>query len=168
MAPRVDVSATKRRLMQALGLIQGNPAHEEIYVRIKVCKTHFLPPHSSDAIQTECNVGYDAICADRSNLKPEHVDVPNRFTYGHMTPAAINNAIVQIYQSAHPTVKQWYTHWGVDGTASNWIIRWFLYHAFRNRDARNERKARSTDFHSDDDEGGSAGRSLLKQESFHS
>ncbi|MCJ1255980.1 hypothetical protein MMC24_003799 [Lignoscripta atroalba] len=137
MAQRVDVSATKRRLMQALGLSQGTPAHEEIYVRIK----------------TECSVGYDTICADRRNLKPEHANVPGRFTYGHMTAAAIDNAIVQIYRNAHPTVRQWYTHWGVDGSPSNWIIRWFLYHAFRNRDARNERKARSTDFHSDDDEG---------------
>ena len=69
-----------------------------------------------------------------------------------MSESAIDNAIVQIYHNAPQDVRSWFSSWGVDGTSSNFIIRWFLYHLFRNRDARNDRKARSQDFHADDDE----------------
>ena len=69
-----------------------------------------------------------------------------------MSESAIDNAIVQIHRDAPQDVRSWFSSWGVDGTSSNFIIRWFLYHLFRNRDARNDRKARSQDFHADDDE----------------
>jgi len=69
-----------------------------------------------------------------------------------MQEIAIDNAIVQIHCNAQADIRAWYTRWGVDGTPANFIIRWFLYHLFRNRDARNDRKARSMDFHADDDE----------------
>ena len=70
-----------------------------------------------------------------------------------MKPAAIDSAIVQIFRDASPLVRQWYAHWRVQGDKDNFVIRWFLYHLFRNRDARNDRRARSMDFHADDDEG---------------
>ena len=100
----------------------------------------------------ECAIGYDAICANRGNLKTEFAHVVDRFTYHQMKESAINNAIVQIYCNAKPNVRACYNRWGVDDSSTNFVIRWFLYHLFRNRDARNDRKARSMDFHADDDE----------------
>ncbi|MCJ1250159.1 hypothetical protein MMC30_007385 [Trapelia coarctata] len=139
--------------MAALGLVSGNPAHEALYVAIKAWH--------SDIVKAECATGYDAICANRANLRPACAHVQDRFTYTQMQELAIDNAIVQIHQNAQANIRAWYSRWGVDGTPANFIIRWFLYHLFRNRDARNDRKARSMDFHADDDEdeGSSAGPS---------
>ncbi|MCJ1476594.1 hypothetical protein MMC13_005260 [Lambiella insularis] len=140
-ATYVPPSALKSRLMTALGLQSGNPAHEQLYLEVK----------------KECALGYDAVCANRANLRPEYAHVPDKFTYNQMRESAIDAAITQIYRNTHPNVRAWYTRWGLDGTSSNFIIRWFLYHLFRNRDARNDRKARGVNFHDDDDEGESEG-----------
>jgi hypothetical protein len=69
-----------------------------------------------------------------------------------MKPEAIDRAIGLIYQNASTNVRGWYDHWQVDGSPNNFIIAWFLYHSFRNHDARNDRKARSMEFHADDDD----------------
>lgn len=106
----------------------------------------------ADIVKAECATGYDAICGNRQNLRLAFSHVQDRFTYTQMKETAIDNAIVQIHRDAQPNIRAWYTRWGVDGSPANFIIRWFLYHLFRNRDARNDRKARSMDFHADDDE----------------
>ena len=102
--------------------------------------------------KAECATAYEATCGNRANLRPEFSRIVDKFTYNQMKESAIDNAIVQIYRNAQPNVRLWYDSWGVDGTSSNFIIRWFLYHLFRNRDARNDRKAKSMDFHADDDD----------------
>jgi len=152
-AQYVPPSASKARLMAALGLEEGNPQHEHLYLTIKVglC-SQYTESELTDTNQAECAVGYDAICGNRANLRPQCSHVQDRFSYTQMRETAIDNAIVQIYQKAQPAVSAWYNRWGVDGTKDNFIIRWFLYHLFRNRDLRNDRKARSMDFHADDDE----------------
>ncbi|MCJ1341604.1 hypothetical protein MMC09_006900 [Bachmanniomyces sp. S44760] len=147
MAQSVPKSAPKSRLMQVLGMTPGEQADEQLYI----------------ALKTTCNAGYDSICADRRNLKAEYSQVLDRFTYNQMKTSAIDNAIVQTYRDAPAVIRQWFSHWRVDGTANNWIIRWFLYHTFRNRDNRNETKARSTDFRADDDDGdGGKGEFFLR------
>lgn len=142
--------------MTALGLQSGNPAHEKLYLEVKVCSS--TEPRedseaiSADMLKKECALGYDAVCANRANLRPEYAHVLDKFTYNQMRESAIDAAITQIYRNAHPNVRAWYARWGVDGTGSNFIVRWFLYHLFRNRDARNDRKVRGMNFHDDDDE----------------
>ncbi|MCJ1320788.1 hypothetical protein MMC15_006129 [Xylographa vitiligo] len=135
-ATYVPPSALKSRLMTALGLQSGNPSHEAVYL----------------AVKAECATAYEATCGNRANLRPEFSRIVDKFTYNQMKESAIDNAIIQIYRNAQPNVRLWYDSWGVDGTSSNFIIRWFLYHLFRNRDARNDRKAKSMDFHADDDD----------------
>ena len=152
-ATYVPPSALKSRLMTALGLQSGNPAHEAVYLAVKACICQLdLARRMLTLSKAECATAYEATCGNRANLRPEFSRVMDKFTYNQMKESAIDNAIVQIYRNAQPSVKLWYDSWGVDGTSSNFIIRWFLYHLFRNRDARNDRKARSMDFHADDDD----------------
>ncbi|MCJ1381758.1 hypothetical protein MMC17_004869 [Xylographa soralifera] len=152
-ATYVPPSALKSRLMTALGLQSGNPSHEAVYLAVKVRLCQFdLLQHMLTFSKAECATAYEATCGNRANLRPEFLRVVDKFTYNQMKESAIDNAIVQIYRNAQPNVRAWYDSWGVDGTSSNFIIRWFLYHLFRNRDARNDRKAKSMDFHADDDD----------------
>ncbi|MCJ1445820.1 MAG: hypothetical protein MMC23_006325 [Stictis urceolatum] len=139
-AQHVPPSATKTRLLNGLGLQVGNQQHEQIYLMIK-----------GNAEQ-----GYSTLCANRQNLKKDFENCTGRWQYNYVKDEAIVRAIGHIESLAIPALKQWYEHWGVAGKPRNFVIDWFLWHAFRNKDPRNKPKSSTSNFHADDDDNAAA------------
>ena len=65
------------------------------------------------------------------------------------TETALRQVIQTIDMRAGPLTKPLYARGLLN--SDNWVIRWFLYHICRYRDARNLRASRSTKFHEDDE-----------------
>ncbi|KAI9838304.1 MAG: hypothetical protein M1819_005572 [Sarea resinae] len=122
-------SLSVREFFQRLGLSAENEEHKLLY---KTMREERKPLHKQ-------------LNADRSNLKAHLRDDPRikpNFSWAQMEQAPIDNAIRVIWATASPATKVWYTKgWFTDekGNTDNWIIRWLLWHSFRNTDRRNNR-----------------------------
>lgn len=127
-------SATKRQFLIQLGLDPNDVRTSETYWMLK----------------DEATRAYEAQLQGRSDLlRPEYANQEPPYAAAHFTAEAFSSVVRSIYAMASPEARVYYNR-GRVGQGDNWVISWMLYHVCRYRDGRNIR-ARSRDFHADDD-----------------
>ncbi|KAL8777932.1 MAG: hypothetical protein Q9213_007645 [Squamulea squamosa] len=127
-------SATKRQFLIQLGLDPNDDRTSQIYWMLK-----------DEAIRA-----YEAQLQGRRDLlRPEYANQDPPYAAAHFTAAAFSSVVRSIYSAAAPGTRMHYNR-GRTAQGDNWVISWMLYHVCRYRDGRNVR-ARSREFHADDD-----------------
>ncbi|KAI4268706.1 MAG: hypothetical protein LQ337_007695 [Flavoplaca oasis] len=127
-------SATKRQFLIQLGLDPNDDRTSQTYWQLK-----------DEAIRA-----YEAQLQGRRDLlRPEYANQDPPYAAAHFTAAAFSYVVRLIYSTATPTTRAYYNR-GRTAQGDNWVISWMLYHVCRYRDGRNIR-ARSREFHADDD-----------------
>lgn len=86
---------------------------------------------------------------NRSKLKPEHANAQPPYASHQYSSTAQSAAIASVVSNAAADTRPWYNA-GQTAGGDNWIVKWMLHQICRYRDKRNQR-ARSTNFHDDDD-----------------
>ncbi|KAI4226000.1 MAG: hypothetical protein L6R36_003499 [Xanthoria steineri] len=127
-------SATKRQFLIQLGLDPNDDRTSQTYWLLK-----------DEAIRA-----YEAQLQGRRDLlRPEYANQDPPYAAAHFTAAAFSHVVRLIYSTATPATRAYYNR-GRTTQGDNWVISWMLYHVCRYRDGRNIR-ARSREFHADDD-----------------
>ncbi|KAL8668897.1 MAG: hypothetical protein Q9168_006494 [Polycauliona sp. 1 TL-2023] len=127
-------SATKRQFLIQLGLDPSDDRTSQTYWMLK-----------DEAIRA-----YEAQLQGRRDLlRPEYANQDPPYAAAHFTAAAFSSVVRLIYSTATPVTRAYYNR-GRTAQGDNWVISWMLYHVCRYRDGRNIR-ARSREFHADDD-----------------
>ncbi|CAL8580134.1 hypothetical protein XPA_005867 [Xanthoria parietina] len=127
-------SATKRQFLIQLGL----DPHDD-----RTSQTYWL-------LKDEAIRAYEAQLQGRRDLlRPEYANQDPPYAAAHFTAAAFSHVVRLIYSTATPATRAYYNR-GRTTQGDNWVISWMLYHVCRYRDGRNIR-ARSREFHADDD-----------------
>lgn len=87
---------------------------------------------------------WEQLVADPSNRRPHAQHKEEPYSYGDFTEMAIDNALQTIAQNASPDTRPFFEGDPSPNGDRYWIARWILYHIFRNRDARNRSRSRTT------------------------
>ncbi|KAL8931894.1 MAG: hypothetical protein Q9216_007034 [Gyalolechia sp. 2 TL-2023] len=139
-------SATKRQFLIQLGLDPNDVRTSETYWMLK----------------DEATRAYEAQLQGRSDLlRPEYASQEPPYAAAHFTAEAFSSVVRSIYLGASSEARVYYNR-GRVAQGDNWVISWMLYHVCRYRDGRNIR-ARSRDFHADDDLDECHGSEALRQ-----
>lgn len=143
-------SATKRQFLIQLGLDPNDDRTSQTYWLLKVSLSRAKGRLQTDVIQDEAIRAYEAQLQGRRDLlRPEYANQDPPYAAAHFTAAAFSHVVRLIYSTATPTTRAYYNR-GRTTQGDNWVISWMLYHVCRYRDGRNIR-ARSREFHADDD-----------------
>ncbi|KZF19206.1 hypothetical protein L228DRAFT_48464 [Xylona heveae TC161] len=131
--------------------MSGTPLGKSLSVavfldKIQINKEDQQQKRTYKMMLNEAARAYDCFALDRNNLRPALRANPNMappFSHSEMSETAIDYGINMIWQNASAATWPYYSRgWYTDasGNRDNWIIRWTLYHIFRYRDKRNQKK----------------------------
>lgn len=168
-------SASKEEFLVAIGLGQPNADNrDKLFTQMWVCTQHASPINTNtqtdsswqQEVTSYWNKHFET--SSRSILRPEYASnlkVQRPYKWGHLNPAAINNAICEIWNNGGPSPRKFYDlgH-SEDPKVYNWVLKWLLWHVCRYRDWRN-RKGGSSSSSSGSSKGSSASTSCKYQAS---